>query len=153
MVKNSNISIIESDSTLNLIQEKSYTKFKDSKIRFLLLAFVSLTCIGAYYCFDIPQALEVYIKDELNINNSKYNLLYSIFSIPNIIIPFISSFIIIKIGDRLSIIILSMLLIIGQSIILVGGINRIFSFMLLGRIFFGIGSVTLFVAQVNKILK
>jgi hypothetical protein len=39
---------------------------------------------GNNYAFDIPQALENEIESRLNISEVEFNLLYSVFALPNI---------------------------------------------------------------------
>ena len=66
-------------------KKKSY---KDKKIRWLIL-FLSVTFMfGDFYVFDIPQTLEIQLEDKLKINSLFFNLLYSVTSLPNIVLPF-----------------------------------------------------------------
>ncbi len=39
---------------------------------------------GNNYAFDIPQALELQIESRLNVTEIEFNLLYSVFALPNI---------------------------------------------------------------------
>jgi hypothetical protein len=44
---------------------------------------------GNNYSFDNPQALQVQIEEELNISIGQFNLLYTVFSLPNIFLTLI----------------------------------------------------------------
>lgn len=70
-------------------------------------------------------------------------MLYSVYSMPNIILPFFGGMLIDKIGVRKSIIIFSFTLILGQGIVVIGGYTLIYYVMLLGRGVFGMGSESL----------
>ena len=100
---------------MNQQPEKPYYKSK------LCLAFMliiqCLTVVGRYYAYDNPQALEVALKKDLNLDNFQYNLLYSVYSIPNIIIPFIGGFIIDYYGARVGIFVFTSFVLIGQGIV------------------------------------
>lgn len=70
-------------------------------------------------------------------------MLYSIYSAPNIILPFFGGILIDKIGVRISIFIFSTILIFGQSIVVIGGYTLSYGTLLAGRCIFGIGSESL----------
>lgn len=69
--------------------------------------------IGDAYCFDNPMALQSEIKDQYGIDQFKFNLLYTVYSLPNIILPFFGGVLIDKLGPRTAIVLFSVLIMIG----------------------------------------
>ena len=51
----------------------------------------------------------------MHLSAFQYNLLYSVYSFPNIILPFIGGFLVDKLGVRFGIFLFSFILIIGQT--------------------------------------
>jgi MFS family permease len=70
-------------------------------------------------------------------------MLYSVYSFPNIILPFFGGILIDKLGVRVAILIFSTVLIAGQMIFTLGGFLTKYWLMILGRTLFGIGSESL----------
>ena len=102
---------------------------------------------GAYYSFDNPAELENVLEKKFQISMTEYSLLYSLYSLPNTIIPFLGGIFIDSAGYYAGLIISSVIVTIGQTIIAVGGYQGSFHLMLVGRFIFGIGSETLWVVQ------
>ena len=75
--------------------------------------------IGSYYCFDNPAALAVYLKKShtgkktMELSSLQYNLLYSVYSFPNIILPFFGGIMVDKMGVRIGVFLFTFILIIG----------------------------------------
>ena len=104
---------------------------------------------GDAYAFDNPQPLQTNIEQDLEISHTSFNLLYSSYSFPNMIIPIFGGFLMDFLGVRVAIFIFSTLLIIGQLIVTYGGFAKMFWLMIVGRIVFGIGSESLTVSQTS----
>jgi len=102
---------------------------------------------GAYYCFDNPAELEEVFEKKFNISMTKYSLMYSLYSLPNMIIPLLAGIFLNKMGHHLGLFLTSLLVTIGTSIIAYGGYNNHFDMILLGRTIFGMGAETLWVIQ------
>lgn len=79
----------------------------------------------------------------MGLSNLQFNMLYSIYSFPNIILPFFGGMLIDKMGVRFSILVFSTIITLGQSIVVIGGYSYSFGTMLAGRCVFGIGSESL----------
>jgi len=115
--------------------------------------------VGDYYCIDNPGALHDDLKsrfDELaKANNFEFyfNLLYSLYALPNIILPFISGILITKYGTRQMYNILSVLLITGQTIFALGCQYNSMYTMLIGRIVFGFGGESINITQQTMVIK
>mmetsp|Transcript_21800 Transcript_21800/g.25077 ORF Transcript_21800/g.25077 Transcript_21800/m.25077 type:complete len:98 (+) Transcript_21800:272-565(+) len=96
---------------------------------------------------DQPNALSAYISESMTGASSlKYNMLYSMYSYPNIILPFFSGIFIDRLGLTSSTSILFGLCIFGQGLFVIGGYVGNTSglvFSLIGRTFFGMGNESL----------
>lgn len=73
---------------------KNAIDIRKTRTRFYMLALVSVFCFGMYYTHDNPAPLELQLIDviiiqELDIDNLRFNLLFSAFSFPNIFMPII----------------------------------------------------------------
>ncbi|CAK9830720.1 Major facilitator superfamily domain-containing protein 1 [Anthophora retusa] len=118
--------------------------------RFLGLILMCLLGFGSFFCFDNPGALQDNFKTDLLMPTSKFVLLYSIYSWPNVILCFVGGFLLDSVfGIRLGTVIYMGLTLIGQVIFAAGATVNTFWLMMLGRFIFGIGSESLAVAQNN----
>jgi len=95
--------------------------------------------MGAFFDYDNPTVLETQIEDELNIKPTQWALFFTLYSIPNVILPLFGGIFLDKIGVRLGLLIFSFVVVIGQTLFMIGGYNKSYSLMLLGRIVFGLG--------------
>lgn len=121
---------------------------KRAPYRFLGLALMCLLGFGSYFCFDNPGALQDNFMDDLQMSTSKFVLLYSIYSWPNVVLCFIGGFLLDSVfGIRLGTVIYMALTLIGQIIFASGAMINAFWLMMLGRFVFGIGAESLAVAQ------
>ena len=77
--------------------------------------------IGDSYSFDNPQAIQTNIEESLQITRTEFNLLYSVVSIPNTVMPFFGGFLLDLFGVRICMLFFSGLLIIGQLVFTYGG--------------------------------
>lgn len=59
-----------------------------------------LLMVGNNYAFDIPQALEVPLEREFHLTQTQFNLLYSIFAVPNIGLSIGGGIMIDRLGGR-----------------------------------------------------
>ena len=72
-------------------------------LRWLMLAFGSAFLMGSYFCYDIPAALSIYLEDTDNpwhLTAKQVNLLYTVYSIPNIFLPLLGGIFLDKIGVK-----------------------------------------------------
>lgn len=94
-------------------------------------------------------------KEFSNLDNFEfyYNLMYSIYSFPNIILPFIGGIFIMKFGIRIMFIIYGASLVVGQFIFATGCYHNNIYVMLIGRMFFGFGGECIGICQTSMIIK
>lgn len=60
----------------------------DSPFRWVVLFFSCLALMGNYYCFDNPGAMKTALDEYVGLSEVQYSLLYTIYSLPNVILPF-----------------------------------------------------------------
>ncbi len=82
-----------------------------------------------------------------------FGLLYSVYSMPNIILPFIGGYMVMKLGVRSTYLLFSALVMIGQLICAIGCQYTSINIMLLGRMIFGLGGECLNICQNAIIVK
>ncbi|RQM20235.1 hypothetical protein B5M09_001587 [Aphanomyces astaci] len=96
-------------------------------MRWLVLFLSCTLMIGNYYCFDNPAALKSQLQQHFNNLPAEryeflYNLLYTLYSIPNIILPFCGGFLVDRLGARVTLLIVPLALGINLSIARLGSV-------------------------------
>lgn len=125
---------------------------KAGNMRWLILALSCFIMFGNFYAYDNPSALNRQLKlwmADKSAAEFEYhlNLLYTIYSAPNIILPFVVGRALDRYGSRSFLIGLSLLMCVGQAIFSMGVSYRTWFWMLIGRFIFGLGGESLAVAQ------
>jgi len=126
---------------------------RSTKLRWVVLALACLTNVGSFYSFDIPGALQTGLEDQLKITDDDFAYIYSLYSLPNIILPFFGGVIVDRLGNLIAMGVFAGILIIGQCIVTAGAYNLSFPLILAGRVVFGLGGECLSVAQSSIIAK
>jgi MFS family permease len=120
---------------------------------FALISLCGLVACGNYYCYDMPGALNVELREWLGSDYKTYqtqiNLLYSAYSLPNIILPFIGGVLLDSLSPTVMILCFSMLVCLGQALFTIGIGYKNFWLMLCGRFVFGLGAESLDVGYCN----
>ncbi|RQM14010.1 hypothetical protein DD237_000296 [Peronospora effusa] len=122
------------------------------RVRWLVLFLSCVLMIGNYYCFDNPAALKSQLQQHFNtMSKDRYevlfNLLYTLYSIPNILLPFVGGVLVDRFGARVMLFAFSTAILTGQVIFATGCSLSSFNLMLFGRVVFGFGGESLGVAQ------
>lgn len=120
---------------------------RDTNLRWLAVALASFLVFGNDYCYDLPQALETPIQEKFNVSEVQYNLLYSVYSMPNIILPFFGGYILDYFGVKVGVLLFNLLIIAGQGLFTIGCYGENYTWLIVGRSVFGIGAECLNVAQ------
>jgi MFS family permease len=123
--------------------------------KWYILFLTSLLTFGSYYSFDFPSVTHNQLfrhftsgTSELTENELeeiskdfefKFNLLFSLYSLPNMILPFIGGVAIDKVGNDKVILVASTLVLAGNLIQTFGCYTVQMSYLLVGRFIFGIG--------------
>lgn len=112
-------------------------------LRWIVLIFVSFAMFGNYYIYDSISPLADLLVTQLNFTDTDIGLLQGIYSFPNIIMVLIGGVIIDKIGTRRSVLIFTVLIMIGAVVTAVKGDLFL---MAAGRLIFGLGAESMIVA-------
>lgn len=128
-----------------MIRDKS-----ESVWRWAILVLGCLMMVGSYYCFDIPAALKTQIDDYMGDPSDyeiSFGLLYTLYSAPNVILPFFGGYLVDRIGVRMCLLLFSSLITLGQVIFSIGLSIKSWPVMFLGRLIFGFGGESFTVAN------
>lgn len=125
---------------------------KAGHLRWLILALSCFIMFGNYYAIDNPSALNRQLKSWMaDTSDAEFeyhlNLLYTVYSAPNIILPFIVGRSLDRYGSRSFLAGLSLLMCLGQTIFSLGVAGKSWMWMMIGRLVFGLGGESLAVAQ------
>eukprot|EP00033_Pygsuia_biforma_P000257 GCRY01000319.1.p1 GENE.GCRY01000319.1~~GCRY01000319.1.p1 ORF type:complete len:470 (+),score=130.51 GCRY01000319.1:172-1581(+) len=112
-----------------------------------ILALICFATVGSYYAYDAVGALETDILDRMDINKFEFGILYSIYSLPNIVMVFVGGVFTDKVGQRTASLLFSFLCVAGACIVALGPQLKIYWIMVAGRFLFGIGAESLCVCQ------
>ena len=144
--------INEKDIELPLKGENPKNFIQKPKILLILIS--TFILVGKNYCFYIPQSLEThFLNGKMRLTNVQFDLFYSFYSFPNILLPLFGGIFIDKLGNRISLILFSSLVVLGQFLFLMGTSFSSYFFMIFGRVLFGLGSENLLIAQHTIIVK
>lgn len=131
--------------------QENFQPYRSQKIRFFVLFLVSMVVFGNQYAFNNPQALEKYMEEDLDIGETQFQLLYTIFAFPNIFATFFLGFLIDYLGVRIGLIALTAGVAIFQLSIAIGGYAYSYTTILIGRMLFGLASESLITAQASMV--
>ncbi|TPX75630.1 hypothetical protein CcCBS67573_g03114 [Chytriomyces confervae] len=119
-------------------------------VRWWILALACMVMFGNYYAYDLPAALnkplQMYLEEPDDAYQYQLNLLYSLYSLPNIVLPFFGGWMVDRFGTRRLMTFLSFLVCLGQLLFTLGVNGKRYALMHLGRIIFGLGGESLSVA-------
>ena len=92
-------------------------------------------------------ALANQFQNHYNLSSTQYNLLYSVYSFPNVILPLAGGGLVDKIGAEASLLIFLVLVACGQATFAFAASISSYPLMLVGRAIFGLGGESLCVAE------
>jgi len=119
--------------------------------RWLILLVVSLVMFGSYYIYDSLSPINEFIQQDMGIDNAKFGLLFSFYSLPNLLfLLLIAGFILDRFGIRKAGTIYVFLILLG-SVVTSLGAGKSFVVMLIGRMIFGFGSESTLLVT-NKVI-
>ena len=130
------------------------------KYRWAIMLLISLTVFGSYLAYDCIGPIAPMLKSSLGFNSKDIGFLYSVYSLPNIIMVFLGGIVFDKIGSRKAAIAFTLIMFTGTLIVALAPsipisipflssviTNKALLWMLAGRFLFGLGSESLIVAQ------
>ena len=62
--------------------------------RLVVLLLMCFLGFGSYFCYDNPAALQIQVKRDMQVNTTKFMLLYAWYSWPNVVLCFFGGFLI-----------------------------------------------------------
>ena len=101
---------------------------------------------GNYFCYDNPASLQTVIEKQFDVSTAQYGLLYTGYAMPNLIMPFVGGILSDKIGKRRTILMFSVIMCLGQAMVMMGGHWLSFKLMLGGRVIYGLGCEAMYVS-------
>lgn len=127
-------------------------------VRWLVLFLSCWIMFGNYYAFDNPSALNRSLRrilapsdEDGELFQYRFGLLYSVYSVPNVALPFFVGRWLDQWGTGIILTLLSSLVTGGQLVVALGIGRESFPLILLGRILFGLGGESLAVAQARVV--
>ena len=69
--------------------------------------------LGSYYCYDIPGVLETQIESDFDVPATKSSLLYTVYSIPNMVLPLFGGILLDSLGIRIGVLLFTSVLTLG----------------------------------------
>ena len=118
--------------------------------RWLVLALTCSVMTASYYSYDIPSALHQQLHDSMPQSTEferNFNLLYTIYSIPNVILPLFGGNFVDRYGAPQCLLAFASLVCCGSILLSIGVTRQTWEIMYLGRFVFGLGAESLCVAQ------
>jgi MFS family permease len=148
---------------------------RSAAFRWLVLIIASLVCFAQYYVYDSVTSLESRIVAELGFTRAQYGLLFSFYSVPNVLLfmVLIAGVLVDRLGLKKSGVLYGFLCFLGAAVTAVGAMPGLathlgpihgwlrtafmpdwspeLKIMLLGRMIYGVGAEAILVVN-NKIL-
>mmetsp|Transcript_20890 Transcript_20890/g.85054 ORF Transcript_20890/g.85054 Transcript_20890/m.85054 type:complete len:336 (-) Transcript_20890:2751-3758(-) len=137
---------------------KGFTNPASDAHRYTILFLICMVTFGSYFSYDVPgatvtQLLDARPENKLHMTALEYNLMYSLYAWPNVIIVFVGGYFIDLLGIAFSGVALMSLVTIGQLIMTAGAFVHSIQLLFLGRLIFASGAELLIVCQGSMIFK
>ena len=115
----------------------------ERRTKWLMLLLAALTIMGSYYTYDSIAPIAGALRDQRGFNQSQIGLLNAVFSLPNIALALVGGMVIDRIGAGRAALIAASISAAGAVLTAIGDP---FALMLVGRLVFGLGNETLYIA-------
>jgi MFS family permease len=110
-----------------------------------------------YYCYDIPASIsspiQIWMGSEYYDYQWRLNLLYSLYSLPNVFMPLLGGHLMDRYSPALTILVFLLLVGVGQFMFFLGTLHQSWALMFLARFIFGLGCESLDVGQADLVTK
>ena len=126
------------------IKARNKKRLRHHRWRWYSLFCLCIMACGAYFIYDLPGFLETQLRPQLGIEETEYSLLYTVYAIPNVILPLIGGTIALKVGNEATLLVTNVLVTAGQIVFMFGGDALSFNTMIAGRVLFGLGAETFY---------
>ena len=121
------------------------------RTRWLVLILTCLAMSGPYYAYDVPSSLHQQLEDYMPSTSSSYetqfNLLYTVYSVPNVVLPLFGGSFVDRFGGPRCMAAFAATVCAGSAILSAGVAGRSWNAMYVGRFVFGLGAESMCVAQ------
>lgn len=115
-------------------------------LRFTLLLCVCIIIFSGYFSYDLPSITSAQLKEHpFDLTNTQLGLLFTVYALPNTILPLFSGTFYTRLGVWRGIIAIGTTIAVGIIVIAIGVGADSFSLMMLGRAIYGIGGESLYV--------
>jgi len=135
------------------LNTQNYVKYSLNSLRWFIMTFACLTCIGNYYCCNLPGSLQSALMDKLNLSVSQFNVIYIVCLAPNIVLPLLGGALINHLGLGAAYKVFCALLVIGQGIMTYGALEANYYILLSGQVVYALGSDCVLVSMTAMISK
>ena len=120
--------------------------------RWIALFFICFFMACVYYSLDNPAALHDQLRDHFSHLSTReyeynFNLLYTAYSMPNVILPFFGGIFVDRYGAEICCLVFLCFTFLGQVMVAYGVFSKSFTIMIIGRVVFGIGGESICVAS------
>jgi len=124
-------------------------------LRWIVLFLTCAGLFGQFYAYDNPSALnkQLQIRCPSASYDYDFNLLYSAYSVPNIVLPLVLGVCMDRVGERWLIACLALFVVIGQVVTAIGVQSCAWPTMWAGRAIFGLGGESMQIAQTVLLFK
>jgi MFS family permease len=115
----------------------------ESQVKWVVLLLAALTIMGSYYTYDSIAPIADLLRDQRGFSQSQIGALGAVFSLPNIPLAIVGGVMIDRIGAARAALGAAVLCTLGAVLTAIGDP---YSLMIAGRLFFGLGNETLYIA-------
>jgi len=122
------------------------------RLRWIVLVMMGLVVFGVYYAYDSVVPIADFIISEMGVTRAQYGLLFSYYSLPNLLMVLLGGILLDRVGIRKAGMLFVALCVVGVLMTAFGGSNS-FQMMLWGRLLYGIGAESLSVTQIKVLSK
>lgn len=116
-------------------------------IKMTALSCVLLLSFGSHYAAHTIGTLKAIIKEDLDIDNTKYGVLQSSVSLVNTILPILGGFFVDSFGTCYGSLAATLLITLGSTFVALSSNYKSFALMVAGRAIYGLGSGTIVTVQ------
>jgi len=122
------------------------------RLRWGVLVLMGLTVFGVYFAYDSVVPIADFIMDDMGVTRAQYGLLFSYYSVPNLIMVLIGGILLDRFGIRKMGLAFVALAVAGVLLTAVGSQSS-FTLMLWGRLLYGIGAESASIAMIKILAK
>jgi MFS family permease len=122
------------------------------RLRWLVLVLMGLTVFGVYFAYDSVVPIADFIIDDMGVTRAQYGLLFSYYSVPNLVMVLIGGILLDRFGIRSAGLSFVALAVVGVLMTAVGSVSS-FPLMLWGRLLYGIGAESASIVMIKVLSK